>query len=94
MESLEEYPSPWQATLVDAPATVRDFEPAETAVIPHLDGADPDLDNPCNPHGSGHVCSMLNCKHESDKCQYRGRVIIPGYLKSDLDILNDYCMKA
>ena len=49
---------------------------------PQLDGADPDLDN------------LMNCKHESDKCQYRGSVIIPGYAKSDIDILNDYCMKA
>jgi hypothetical protein len=79
--------------LVDAPATVGNLEPAETADIPQLDGADPDLDTLCDPH-SGYVFNAVNCKHESDECQYRGSVIIPGYAKSDLDILNDYCKKA
>ena len=60
--------------LVDAPATVGDFEPAETADIPQLDGAEPGLDTLCDPH-SGHVFNAVNCKHESNKCQYRRRVI-------------------
>ena len=38
----------------DAPAPVGDLEPAETADIPQLDGADPDLDTLFDPH-SGHV---------------------------------------
>ena len=79
--------------LGDAPAPVRDFEPAETANIPQLDGADPDLDTLCDPH-SGHFFNAENCKKESEKCQYRGTLIIPGYIKSDLHNLNDYCMKV
>ena len=79
--------------MVDAPATLGDFKPAETADISQLDGADPDLDTLCDPH-SGHVFNAVNCKHESDQCQYRGRVIIPGYGENDLDVLNDYFMKA
>ena len=59
-----------------------DFEPAETADIPQLDGVDPYLDTLCEPH-SGHVFNAVDCKHESDKCQYRGNVIIPGYVKRD-----------
>jgi hypothetical protein len=69
------------------------LEPAKTADIPQLDGADPDLDTLFDPH-SGHVFNAVNCKKESEKCQYRGRVIIPGYEKSDLHNLNDYCMNV
>ena len=74
--------------LVIAPATLGDFESAETADISQLDRADPDLDTLCDPH-SGHVFNAVNCKHESDKCQYIGSVIIPGYVKSDLDTCKD-----
>ena len=40
------------------------------------------------------VFNAVNCKKESEKCQFRGRVIIPGYIKSDLHNLNYYCMNV
>ena len=34
------------------------------------------------------------CKNETEECQYRGKEIISGYENSNLDKLNDYCMKV
>ena len=62
--------------------------PGKPLVIAPAIGRDPDLDTLCDPH-SGHVFNAVNCKHESDQCQYIGSVIIPGYVKSDLDTCKD-----
>ena len=43
--------------LGDALAPVGDLEPAKTADIPQLDGADPDLDTLFDPH-SGQCCEL------------------------------------
>ena len=66
---------------------------AESDDIPQQDGADPDPDNVCDPH-SGYVFNAVICKNETEECQYRGKEIIPGYESSDLDKINDYCMKV
>ena len=73
--------------LSDALAPV-DLAGAESANIPQLDWVDPDPDNVCDPH-SVHAFNAVNCKNETEECQYRGKEIIPGYESSDLDKLND-----
>ena len=74
--------------LGDAPAPV-DPAGAESADIPQLEGADPGPDNVCDPH-SGYVFNAVNCKNETEECQYRD----PRLCKNDLDKINNYCMKV